>query len=179
MARLAKDSILQGLRGSLGNELIFRRMNNKTIVSQKPTHQKKGTAAQQENRGKFREATAYAKAQMKMPERKTYYQKIAKKLKLPNAYTAAITDFMRRPVVGDMECKKQKVVRIKVKASKNGFELKEVQAIVRDSANNVKTFRMRRSGGTSWQTDVEEMAEIKSIQIVAVDFFENYGRRYF
>jgi hypothetical protein len=43
----------------------------------------------------FREATVFAKRVLKDPVRKAYYQNQARELKLPNAYTAAITEFMR------------------------------------------------------------------------------------
>src|SRR6187549_3376369 len=43
----------------------------------------------------FRKASQWAKTILLEPDKKAYYQKKAYKLKLPNAYTAAIADYMR------------------------------------------------------------------------------------
>jgi len=97
MATVAYNPIINGLSGMLGKSIVFKKWRGKTIVStySKPT--KKQSEQQKENRGKFRDASFWAKITLKDPERKAYYQSKAKKLGLPNAYTAAITDYMRKP----------------------------------------------------------------------------------
>jgi hypothetical protein len=59
-------------------------------------------------------------------EKKVYYQQRAKALKLPNAYTAAVTDYMRKPKVEKM----QQGNTLHYKIAKNGFALKHVTATV-------------------------------------------------
>jgi hypothetical protein len=39
---------------------------------------------------------------MKDPLRKEHYNKIAKRLKLPNAYTAANAEYMQRPLIDNV-----------------------------------------------------------------------------
>jgi hypothetical protein len=67
---------------------------------------------------------------MRDPSKKQYYQAQARKLALPNAYTAALTDFMRKPSVDVVTRKGQRVV---VRAGKKGFALASVKIIATDS----------------------------------------------
>lgn len=43
------------------------------------------------------QASQWAQGVLLDPEKKAYYARRAKALKLPNAYTAALTDYMRKP----------------------------------------------------------------------------------
>jgi len=98
MATVAHNPIINGLSGMLGKTIVFKNFGNKTIVASY-TKPKKQSARQKENRSKFRDASCWAKFILEDPERKAYYQKKARKLHLPNAYTAAIADYMRKPTV--------------------------------------------------------------------------------
>jgi len=51
----------------------------------------------------------------------------AKKLKLPNAYTAAITDYLRKPCVAE---RVNKTGGITCQVSKRDFDLKKVEVVV-------------------------------------------------
>ncbi len=95
MATVSVNSITKGFEGSIG-DMVFRQVYGKTIVTGKPRSPRKESEQQRDNRLKFRSASAWAKATVQDPEKKAYYQRIAKKLKLPNAYTAAISDYMRK-----------------------------------------------------------------------------------
>jgi hypothetical protein len=100
MATVKTNVLIKGLSGKFGN-LVFRTVGNKTIVSprgNKP-NKKKETDAQRNTRATFKDATAWAKATLRDPDKKAYYQKRAKALQLPNAYTAAIRDYMRKSKV--------------------------------------------------------------------------------
>ena len=98
MATVIDNDITMGLRGMIGREFVFRSMNGKTYVSRAPRKQDKSkeTPRQRLTRTTFKEASAWAKRTLLDPERKTYYLQQARELKLPNAYTAAIQDYMRR-----------------------------------------------------------------------------------
>jgi hypothetical protein len=54
------------------------------------------TEARRRARDHFRDATFYAQNAMERTKDKSYYSQKAKQLKLPNAYTAAITDYLRK-----------------------------------------------------------------------------------
>lgn len=98
MAIVSRNCLLNGMKGVIGG-LVFRRMNGKTVVSRHVPRLKKQqnvSALQQQTRTTFAEATRYAKVVTRDPVRYAHYKALAKKLKLSSAYTAAITDFMRK-----------------------------------------------------------------------------------
>jgi hypothetical protein len=97
MAIVTTNPIVNGLSGMLGQTLVFKILRGKTIVASRPRPAKTQSEQQRQNRSKFRQAATWAKTMLHDPQQKTYYQQQAKKLKLPNAYTAAITDYMRKP----------------------------------------------------------------------------------
>jgi hypothetical protein len=101
---------------------------------------KKQSLIQKENRSKFKRATVYAKSMMKDPIKKADYKEIARKLQLPNAYTAAITDYMRNPQIEalDLAAYTGKAdEEISITASKKGFEVQEVEVVVVDKNGEV------------------------------------------
>jgi hypothetical protein len=84
---------------------------------------------------KFREATLYAKGAMKDPVKKEFYWKRAKKLKLPNAYTAAITDYMRKAEIKKIDTKAyhgNAGDKITIDAVKKGFPIAEMSVTLLD-----------------------------------------------
>lgn len=103
---IIKDNILtEGLSGMLGDVIVFRQLRGKTIVANKPRRPRSESAHQRENRLRFRTASAFAKLALKDPQKKVYYIAKARKLNLPNAYTAALTDYMRKPAITAVKCK--------------------------------------------------------------------------
>lgn len=97
MAIVTTNPLVSGLSGMLGRSLVFKNLGGKTIVASRPRPAKTESEQQRKNRSKFRLASAWAKTALLDPQKKSYYQQKAKKLKLPNAYTAAIADYMRKP----------------------------------------------------------------------------------
>src|SRR4051812_45348700 len=101
MAIIASNGLVNGFRGKLGDSLVFKTMRGKTFVNtpaRKPS-KKKESVAQRGTRVTFKQASEWAQVILLDPQQKAYYQQRAKKLKLPNAYTAALTDYMRKPIV--------------------------------------------------------------------------------
>jgi len=98
MATVATNVLINGLSGKFGNTLLFKSLRGKTIVSALPCKpdKKKESEAQRSTRSTFQQATRWAQAIVLDPEKKAYYQQRARSMKLPNAYTAAITDYMRK-----------------------------------------------------------------------------------
>lgn len=95
MAIVEVNSITKSLRGTLG-KLVFRQVNGQVIVTPKPRRRKKQTEQQRENRMKFQAAARWARSVTRDPKMKLHYQRIADKMKLPNAYTAALSDYLRK-----------------------------------------------------------------------------------
>lgn len=96
MARVFNNVLTSGVRGRIGNQLVFRVVNGVTIVSHAPAKpdRRKETEAQRKTRTTFRVATQWAKSQLVNPERRDYYTRLARSWNLTNAYTAAIKDYM-------------------------------------------------------------------------------------
>jgi len=137
MATVASNTLLKGLSGKVGGTLLFKTLRGKTFVSapaRKPDKRKE-TEAQRHTRSTFRQATQWAQTILHDPEKKAYYQQRAKALKLPNAYTAAITDYMRKPKVS--KSIEGKTVHYSVQ--KPGFTLPDAQASVNRKDATVST----------------------------------------
>lgn len=97
MATLEGNYSNMRLLGRLfNNELVFRKSSGKIIVSVTPLTSKNPTKAQQQQRNRFREAVAFAKAQMNDPELKMKYTMMALEKNQRNAYHAAIADFFNK-----------------------------------------------------------------------------------
>jgi hypothetical protein len=140
MARSKNNVLTKGLSGMVGKQIVFRSWNGKTFISVAPKKPKKQSPVQKENRTKFKRATMYAKSMMKDPVKKAEYKEIAKKLQLPNPYTAAITDYMRNPEIEALDIANYSGKAgedIKVTANKKGFKIREVEVIVVDKNGEV------------------------------------------
>jgi hypothetical protein len=131
MATITNNPLINGLHGKFGRAMVFRTMRGKTFLSalgRKPDKEKE-SAAQRNTRTTFRDATQWARNILHDPEKKKYYQQRAKALGLPNAYTAALTDYMRKPNV----VKTQRRNTITYSISKRGFAVRHVQTVVNET----------------------------------------------
>jgi hypothetical protein len=138
---ISRNNILtRGISGMVGGTMVFRTWNGRTYVSSSPQKPRKQSAIQKENRLKFKMATHFAKYMMKDPVKKEEYKQLAKKMKLPNAYTAAITEYMRKPEIKEVQLdgySGKENQEIKVRAVKKGFEIEVVEVIISDEKGNV------------------------------------------
>jgi hypothetical protein len=106
--------------------VVFRQLRGKTIMANKPSKPTTQSDLQRENRHRFAKASAFAKHILKDPQKKEYYLAKARKLKLPNAYTAAITDYMRKPTVMAVKYRGNAAENVIIMAGKKGFSLSSV-----------------------------------------------------
>jgi hypothetical protein len=101
MARVFQNVVMQGVKGTLGDQLIFKKDKaGRTIISVKPTFDENRmfSLAQQAQHQAFREATAYAKDQTNNP----LY--LAKAEGTPmNAYNIAVADWFNRPQILEID----------------------------------------------------------------------------
>jgi hypothetical protein len=97
MARLSDECAKQfAMRGRIGKELVYRKYENKIVVSRYPDRSKiVYTATQKARQGLFAAAVAYARSIVSDPVLKKAY---AKKLKngKRRVYNAAIKEYMDR-----------------------------------------------------------------------------------
>jgi hypothetical protein len=164
MAKSKNNILTKGLSGMIGKQIVFRSWNGKTFISVAPKKPKKQSPVQKENRTKFKRATVFAKKMMKDPAKKAEYKEIAKKLQLPNAYTAAITDYMRNPEIEALDISNysgKSNEEIIVMVSKKYFDIQEVKVILIDKKGEVvEEGKATKGVGTEWiyktSIDIEE-----------------------
>jgi hypothetical protein len=97
MAKVTSNPLVSGLSGMLGGTLVFKILRGKTIVTSRPRPPKVESEQQRQNRTTFKQGAMWAKTVLLDEQKKAYYEQKAKKLRLPNAYTAAIADYMSEP----------------------------------------------------------------------------------
>ncbi len=134
MAAIVNNLLIKGVSGTFGKTIVFKQWRNKTIIANYSPPTKKQSEAQKANRSKFRKAATWAHTVLQDPVQKNYYQEKAKELGLPNAYTAAITDYMRSATVH-----KAGEVRdgISYNVSKKDFSISKAEVQVRDEAGTL------------------------------------------
>jgi hypothetical protein len=88
--------LLAGARGMIGGRFVLRQLNGVTVISRRPKKPTSQTEDQRHNRQRFRLATEFAKKELMSPDRKAHYSQLAVRAGLPNAYTAAVRDYMRK-----------------------------------------------------------------------------------
>ena len=103
MSKSTNNPILQKHSGMLGN-LVIRQVNGKTIISIRPKKREVPTDHQLKTKARFMLAVDYAKKQMADPNSKALYKKAAVR-EIPNAYTAALKDFLNKPTVTIVDVK--------------------------------------------------------------------------
>jgi hypothetical protein len=128
------------LTGSIG-DLIFRNYNGKTVVSARPVYKNEtNTEARKQARGRFQQAAWHASLEMEDPIKKAYYQKKAKQLKLPNAYTAALTDYLRKgkaTVMKPKVFKGRKGDKLFITVKKPVFKINNVKVVLYNKQDEV------------------------------------------
>jgi hypothetical protein len=97
MAKQKGNVVTHGLSGKIGDLLVFRQRDGKTIVSKMPEQPKQASEKQTETRKRFQQATIYAKIAVAQPETKDRYAGEAKKRKGITAYNVAVADFFNAP----------------------------------------------------------------------------------
>jgi len=92
MAESKNNVITHGLSGKLGDLIVFRNRNGKTIVASKPGPRTgELSEAQKEHQKHFQEATIYGKAALTNPATKAGYEAVASDGE--TAYNVAVADF--------------------------------------------------------------------------------------
>lgn len=140
MALVNKNLATQGLSGTLGRMLVFRRVGDKTVVSTVPSSSSKApSVAQQNQRDKFQQAILYAKAQMDDPLMKADYESKVKGDGTPSAYNIAVADFFNAPDITDVDLSGYSghlndKIRIRVT---DDFKVKSVSVEIRDAAGTL------------------------------------------
>jgi hypothetical protein len=170
MAIVRDNIIMEGVRGMLGG-VVFRNIRGKTIMSNKPKPPSRQSQEQRANRDRFRNATIYAKAMMHDPLKKEYYRRKAVKLALPNAYTAAITDYMRRITITDIVTKETKTgTDIVFTARKQDFTINCLTIKALNAAGiDTPSSNATRLYGAVWKLSIAKLPEGTALQFMMTD----------
>jgi len=100
---------MRGASGKHADQVVLRQRNGETILCKLPCEYPPKTAKQLANQERFKRANNFAKAAVKDPERKAYYQSIAKPHQ--TAFNAAFQDAYNKPEVEvSIEKEKEKVI---------------------------------------------------------------------
>jgi hypothetical protein len=139
--------MIDGLSGKLGKSIVFKQVRGKTIVCSRPPKPQTQSAPQKETRDRFRKASEWAKSILLDPGQKAYYQKKARKLKLPNAYTAAIADYMRSAKVIK---KNQYADKTTFSIYKKDFDVAQVNIVVKKESGEKETRTLPKGESHFW-----------------------------
>jgi hypothetical protein len=102
MGKIKKNVITRGFSGSLGDDLVFRQVDDKTVFALKSENNSEPTERQVQVRNKFLEATNYASAAVDNPQALQDYQLMAERQELKSAYVAAVTDYLTMPEISSV-----------------------------------------------------------------------------
>ncbi len=103
MAQLKKNLFLQGASGTLGGQLVYRRVNGETIVASKPERTAPMSEAQKRQNMRFKYASVYAKNAIADDVLGPIYAAGAARMtRYRNPYTLAVTDYLKAPEIGDI-----------------------------------------------------------------------------
>ena|SRR5689334_8850729 len=176
MALLAANSVLQGLTGMIGNQLVFRKHGDKTVVSKKPYRCRRRTSElQQLYLNKFKEASKYARTLLRDPDKYEYYTKLAKKHKKRCAYNLIISDYMLFIHIEEKETPKRgdrKRVVLTV-TKKNNCKVNDVNVqLLSPSGETVAIGQANRISSSDWVFKLAAPPEKgSSIIVTALDAF--------
>jgi hypothetical protein len=164
MALVKNNNATRGLSGKF-ESILFKTFRGKTFAYPEPKKPTRQSEEQRKNRDRFRNASYYAKTAMQDPEKKAYYRRIAQKLKLPNAYTAAITDYMRKTQISEVTVSD----KVQIETFKKGFKVQSVNVVITDSNHQLieqGAARMKEYGFWWYHPATVNLHEMKPYKII-------------
>lgn len=102
MAKSENNVLTHGMSGKIGDLLVFRNVNGKTIVSKAPAKPKgEPSEKQQQHRERFQEAVIYGKTVQLTPELKALYE--SSLTEGQSIYQVALADFLKAPAIKQVD----------------------------------------------------------------------------
>ena len=134
MAKVEKNVIIEGLSGSLADQLVIYQRGGRTIVRTKGRRTAPPSEAQLAHQERFREAAAYAKATQGQP---AYVEKAASTGQA--AYNVAVADFLHPPEILDVDLagytgKPGETIRIR---ARDDLKVNRVSVLIADANDEV------------------------------------------
>jgi hypothetical protein len=134
MAKSAKNLVLHGASGKLGDQIVIRQRGGETILSQAPGQREgESTPAQKTQQQKFEQAILYGKAQIADSTAKAEYG--AKALGMKSAFNVAVADFLHAPHIDEIDLTAYQgavnnTIRVRVT---DDFKVQQVQVSILNS----------------------------------------------
>lgn len=100
MGKIKNNVVTKGFSGRLGDDLVFRQVDNQTIFAKRTLVTSVPTARQTQIRNKFTDAANFASAAIENEQASTTYKLMAELQGLKSAYLAAMTDYLTMPEIG-------------------------------------------------------------------------------
>jgi hypothetical protein len=151
MAKSQNNVVTHGLSGKIGNLLVFRQRDGKTIVSKMPEQSKTASEKQQKQRKRFQKAVLYAKSVFASPSTEALYAKMTKKGK--NPFNVAVADFFNAPDIETVDLSDYTGTpgdEIRIMAS-DDFAVKSVHVqIINADGSQVEEGEAAHSAGDLW-----------------------------
>ncbi|GAB4379216.1 MAG: hypothetical protein Kow0042_28360 [Calditrichia bacterium] len=102
MAKVAKNLVLHGASGKLGDQIVIKQWRGGTVLAAAPgPREGEPTAAQRAQHERFQQAIIYGKAQIADPEAKAEYA--AKAGETRSAFNVAVADFFHAPQIDEID----------------------------------------------------------------------------
>ena len=95
---------MYGTRGMLGKTLVYKDWYGRTLVTNKPKKRKSISEKQVTTIDNFKNATRFAKALMKKPEKKALYERGINE-RQRSAYAVALKDILNKPEIQEIDIK--------------------------------------------------------------------------
>ncbi len=174
MALLKDNALFQYVEGSIGDQISIYKRNGQTIVAKKRGRsRKKPTKNQVLARQKMAEAVGYARAILKDPEMKAYYQ--SKAGPGQNAWNMAISDALKSPEVQNIQAKDNAVVV----TIRDKFAIAAVDVKITDAAGILleKGKAVLSRNGVDWHYRAANLPGGATITVIAVDLPGNEKKK--
>jgi hypothetical protein len=181
MAKQSSNVVTYGLRGKIGDLLIFRQLHGQTVISKVPQPGKKASEKQLAHRQRFQRAVVYSTIACADPELSAAYKAAAGKTQ--SARNIAIADMLHAPDITGIDLSNYHgqpgdVITIDVT---DDFAVKEVKVIITNSDGSLVEEGNAQSdaSGFRWTyiaTQTNAGLEGDRIEIMASDIPGNITR---
>jgi hypothetical protein len=175
MAEVKNNIVTQGVSGMLGDMLVFRQVNGRTIIATKPKQSDKKSEKQLEHQKKFQSAVFYGKTATANPVLKAEYETGVNE-KFNSAYQVAVADFLNAPDIEDVNLKEYRgnvgdtiIIRVT-----DDFKVVEVKVAIHNPDGSLveEGNAVQLLGGVDWSykaTVKNDSLEGDKITIMAYD----------
>ncbi|GJH41330.1 hypothetical protein RCZ04_18800 [Capnocytophaga sp. HP1101] len=153
MARIEENFAMSGMSGKLGNLLVYRQRNGKTIVAKTPHRTAKKSEKQVETNNRFKLASTYAKNALLDPALKALYEAEAKKRAVSSAYNMAMADYLKPPIVSKIDASAYTGAKAGEKIiieADDKFKVTSLKVTINDSDNTLVEEGTAKLSGGKW-----------------------------